>query len=182
MGRGLAGIRRGPELNRDFLFYQLWSLQPKIASSAGAVFASINKSDIEQIGLSIPPLPEQKRIVCILEKTFAAIDLAKANAEKNLQNARALFESHLQADFTPDGDGWAKKRLSEVSIEFGRGKSKHRPRNDPKLYGGEYPFIQTGDIRNSTHLITSYTQTYNDVGLAQRNQWPPGPFSIPTAH
>jgi type I restriction enzyme S subunit len=73
------------------------------------------------------------------------------------------------------------KRLSEVSNEFGRGKSKHRPRNDPKLYGGEYPFIQTGDIRNSAHLISSYTQTYNKVGLSQSKLWPAGTVCITIA-
>jgi type I restriction enzyme S subunit len=74
-----------------------------------------------------------------------------------------------------------EKRLSDVSRDFGRGKSKHRPRNDPKLYGGEYPFIQTGDIRNSVHVITSYTQTYNKAGLAQSKLWPTGTVCITIA-
>ena len=59
-------------------------------------------------------IPEQRRIVGILDEAFAGIATAKANAEKNLQNARALFESHLQSVFTQRGDGWVQKRLAEV--------------------------------------------------------------------
>ena len=68
-----------------------------------------------------------------------------------------------------------------MSLEFGRGKSKHRPRNDPRLYGGSYPFIQTGDIRNSGHLITQYSQTYIETGLAQSKLWPRGTICITIA-
>jgi len=81
-----------------------------------------------------------------------------------------------------DDEGtWARKTLKQVSIDFGRGKSKHRPRNDPKLYGGPYPFIQTGDVRGSDHLITEYTQTYSDAGLAQSKLWPRGTLCITIA-
>ncbi|HOC70517.1 MAG TPA: restriction endonuclease subunit S, partial [Candidatus Hydrogenedentes bacterium] len=95
IGRGLAAIRSGSKVNRDFLFYQLLYIQPDIAGKEGAVFASINKSEIEALPLFYVPLPEQRRIVGILNEAFDAIAKAKANAEKNLQNARELFESHL---------------------------------------------------------------------------------------
>ena len=62
----------------------------------------------------LPPLPEQHRIVAILDAAFDGIATAKANAEQNLQNARALFESHLQAVFTEQGEGWAEKPFSEI--------------------------------------------------------------------
>ncbi len=70
------------------------------------------------------------------------------------------------------------KTLKEVALEFGRGKSKHRPRGDPKLLGGKYPLIQTGDIANVRHYITSYSQTYNETGLAQSKLWPRGTVCI----
>ena len=60
--------------------------------------------------------------------------------------------------------------LSELGF-VGRGKSKHRPRNDPSLYGGKYPFIQTGDVKKSELYISTYGQTYNDKGLAQSKLW-----------
>ena len=66
---------------------------------------------LKAIRNSLPPLPEQQRIVGILDEAFEGIATAKANAEKNLQNARALFESHLQSVFTQRGKGWVEKTL-----------------------------------------------------------------------
>ena len=63
--------------------------------------------------LFVPTLPEQQRIVGILDEAFAGIATAKANAEKNLQNARALFESHLQSVFTQRGKGWVEKTIAD---------------------------------------------------------------------
>ena len=65
--------------------------------------------------LKFPPLPDQKRIVGILDEAFEGIATAKANAEKNLQNARAVFESYLNAVFTQRGEGWVEKRLGELA-------------------------------------------------------------------
>ena len=70
--------------------------------------------------IPVPPLPEQQRIVGILDEAFEGIATAKANAEKNLQNARALFESHLQSVFTQRGEGWVEKTLGEV-CDIGHG-------------------------------------------------------------
>lgn len=67
------------------------------------------------IKIKFPPLPEQQRIVTILDEAFDGIATARANAEQNLQNARALFESHLQSMFTQRGDGWIERRLTDVT-------------------------------------------------------------------
>ena len=104
-----------------------------------------------------------------------------ANAEANLKNARALFDSHLNAVFSQGGAGWKWKRLQDVSIEFGRGRSLHRPRNAAFLYGGKYPFVQTGDVRKSDHYITEFSQTYSDAGVAQSKLWPAGTICITIA-
>ncbi len=77
--------------------------------------------------------------------------------------------------------GWAWARFPEVGF-FGRGKSKHRPRNDPILYtDGKYPFIQTGDVARSAGSIETYSGLYNDVGLAQSAMWPAGTLCITIA-
>ena len=115
IGRGLAAIRSSDGLNRDFLFYQLWHLQPEISGREGAVFASINKSEIEALPVAYAPLDEQKRIVAKLDEAFVGLAKAKEKAEKNLQNARALFESHLQSVFTQRGPGWVEKPLETVA-------------------------------------------------------------------
>ena len=67
--------------------------------------------EVRSQALSYPPLPEQRRIVGILDEAFAGLATAKANAEKNLHNARALFESHLQSVFSQRGKGWVEKSL-----------------------------------------------------------------------
>jgi type I restriction enzyme S subunit len=66
--------------------------------------------------------------------------------------------------------GWSYKKLDELGF-VGRGKSKHRPRNDPSLYGGKYPFIQTAEVTASEFYITKYSGTYSDLGLAQSKLW-----------
>ena len=76
--------------------------------------------------------------------------------------------------------GWRWARLPELG-ELSRGKSKHRPRNDPKLYGGQHPFIQTGDVRESGGVIRAQTQTYSELGLAQSRLWPAGTMCITIA-
>ena len=77
--------------------------------------------------------------------------------------------------------GWVWATLPMLG-EFGRGKSKHRPRNDPRLYaGGKYPFLQTGRIRNSDGRIYEYDALYSDFGLAQSKLWPSGTVCITIA-
>ncbi len=157
IGRGLAAIRSNPELDRDFLFYQMLHLQPTIAGKEGAVFASISKSEIEALPLSFPPLPEQRRIVGILDEALDGIAIAKANAEKNLQNARALFESHLQAVFIQSGHGWEEKRLGNESlIEIVDGD---RGVNYPKATDfhdeGDCLFLNTKNVRPDGFDFTS---------------------------
>ena len=75
---------------------------------------------------------------------------------------------------------WDKKRLDEMGT-ISRGRSKHRPRNDPELFGGDYLFIQTADVKNANLYITNYSQTYNEKGLAQSKLWQPGTLCITIA-
>ncbi len=180
IGRGLAAIRKTDVIDKNFLFYYLLSIQKVISGHNGAVFDSISRTEIENLKIKLPPLPEQQRIVEILDKAFANIDKAKENVTKNLNNAKELFENYLTFKLSKQ-EKWDKKRLDEVAIDFGRGRSRHRPRNDKNLYGGKYPFIQTGDIRNANHFITKYSQTYNEIGLAQSKLWPKGTLCITIA-
>lgn len=75
---------------------------------------------------------------------------------------------------------WEEKSLDDLGF-VGRGKSKHRPRDAAHLYGGEYPFIQTGDVKHADLYVTSYTQTYSEAGLAQSKLWPKGTLCITIA-
>src|ERR1022692_2513587 len=75
---------------------------------------------------------------------------------------------------------WKPSRLDELGF-VGRGKSRHRPRNDSRLYGGPYPFIQTAEIMGADPYITSYSQTYTELGLQQSKLWPPNTLCITIA-
>lgn len=75
---------------------------------------------------------------------------------------------------------WEEKMLDELGV-VSRGRSKHRPRNDPSLYDGQYPFIQTADVKNASFYITEYSQTYNEKGLAQSKLWNKGTLCITIA-
>lgn len=171
------------ELSKEFLFYFLHFFDWVKAAENDVKLKgmTLNKAKLKEMPVHFPMPPEQRRIVGILDEVFDGIAATKANAEKNLQNARALFESRLQSVFIQRGNGWKQKTLEEIAITFGRGKSRHRPRNARHLYGGKYPFIQTGDIRNADHIITDYSQTYSDAGLAQSKLWPTGTICITIA-
>lgn len=162
-------------------FFITDNFKEQIGGGENTMINQVTKYMLDEVEVPIPPLAEQQRIVAILDEAFAHIGRAKENAEKNLQNARELFDSYLQSVFANPGDGWEEKTLEQISKTFGRGKSKHRPRNDPKLYGGQYPFIQTGDIRNCNHFVTEYSQTYNEIGLAQSKLWSKGTICITIA-
>lgn len=169
-------------LDSKYLYYLMTSMAKELnAAATGATIKYLSKDKFKSIPLIVPSLAEQQRIVAILDQAFAAIAKAKANAEQNLKNAKELFESYLQGVFSQLRIGWNQKTLAEVATTFGRGKSKHRPRNEPRMYGGKYPFIQTGDIRNADHFITEYSQTYNEAGLAQSMLWPKGTICITIA-
>ena len=170
-------------INTDFFYYLLSSnyikeQYDKLAT--GAIVQNIISDLIKKVQFLLPPLSEQERIVRILDEVFENIEKAKQNTLKNLNNAKELFEAFLMQIFS-NSNHWERKKLEDVAIDFGRGRSRHRPRNDKKLYGGKYPFIQTGDVRNSNHFITEYSQTYNDEGLAQSKLWPKGTLCITIA-
>lgn len=80
----------------------------------GVAQQNLSLSQIREFTISLPPLPEQQRIVRILDQAFAALAAAKANADTNRLNARALFDSHLESVFAQRGDGWVEKRLEQI--------------------------------------------------------------------
>jgi type I restriction enzyme S subunit len=109
--------------------------------------ASVNQQDISRVEIRYPrSLAEQQRIVGILDEAFEGIATAKANAEKNLQNARALFESHLQSVFTQRGEGWAEKALGDVCELENGDRGKNYPNRNEYVDTG-IPWINTGHIQ-----------------------------------
>jgi type I restriction enzyme S subunit len=112
-------LKTKPEtLLSRFLCYYLQSpdgLKSITGQMTGAAIKRIILRTIKEAGIPVPPLSEQDRIVGVLDEAFEGIAVAKANAEKNLQNARDLFESHLQTIFSQCSQGWGTKRLGDVA-------------------------------------------------------------------
>ncbi|MFC3204070.1 restriction endonuclease subunit S [Alteromonas oceani] len=75
---------------------------------------------------------------------------------------------------------WSEKSLDQLGF-VSRGKSRHRPRDAAHLYGGPYPFVQTGDVKHAGLYLTDYSQTYSEEGLAQSKLWPAGTLCITIA-
>ena len=105
--------QREKQVEQDFLYYVLSSdlvFQQFDRLAAGSTVRNLNIGLVKGVTIPFPPLPEQQRIVGLLDEAFAGLATAQANAEKNLHNARALFESHLQSVFAQRGEGWVEKR------------------------------------------------------------------------
>lgn len=135
IGRGLAAIRANNEVDKDYLFYFLQSFEDQIIGHHGAVFNSINKKQIIDIKLPLPPLSEQKRIVQILDDAFNKLEIAKNNTEKNLTNAQELFESYLKNIFSNFNDEWELKKIKEISTKIGSGATPKGGKNSYQKQG-----------------------------------------------
>jgi len=103
----------------------------------------------------------------------------KPRKPKKPKELPPLTEAEL-AELPRVPEGYVYTYLAYVG-ELARGKSKHRPRNDKILFGGKYPFIQTGEVKAAKGIIKKYSQTYNDFGLAQSKLWPVGTLCITIA-
>lgn len=104
---------------------------------------------LKNIEIPLPPLPQQKQIVATLDKAFAAIATAKANAQQNLQNAKELFESYLQNVFSTKGDDWEEKTLGEVCNKIQDG-AHHSPKIlYPTREKGLFPYVTSKNVKNN---------------------------------
>ena len=142
------------------------SLKPYITGSAQP---KLNRKKLDSIEIPLPPLPEQKRIAAILDKAD--------QLRQKRQQAIGLADEFLRSVFldmfgdpVTNPKGWKELVFAEVG-KLDRGKSKHRPRNDPALLGGDHPLIQTGDVANCDGYIRKFESTYSDIGLSQSRMW-----------
>lgn len=159
-----------------------------------------------KIKVAIPPIPVQEQIVSCIEELFSELDNGAETLQKTKQQLavyrQAVLKQAFEGHFTNHEDfqielEWATEdetsKLPKIPSEWryvalsklgdlGRGKSKHRPRNDAKLFeGGKYPFIQTGDVKAAKRYITEYNKMYGEFGLQQSKLWPKGTLCITIA-
>ena len=148
-----------------FLFYGINKYLKAIEDvTAFATVKHISSKQIENIEIPLPPLPEQLRIVAILDEAFAAIAKAKTNAEQNLKNAKELFESYLQGVFENGNKNWETKCLDELGTIT----------SSKRIYKSEYvkdgvPFYRTKEIKelsngkNITLELFISREKYNEI-------------------
>lgn len=115
-------------------------------STKGATISRLYNEDLRRIVIAFPEShQEQRRIVGILDEAFDALATATANAEQNLRNARALFESHLQSVFAQQGKGWVEKRLEDVCVIGDGNHSSNYPKKEELVAEG-VPFIRATNL------------------------------------
>ena len=157
----------------------------------GALYPAVRTKDVRAYVAPIAPSQEQTRIADQLDTLLARINACHRRLDtipallKRFRKAvaSAAVNGRLTEDFRTARvvpQEWQSVPLGQLG-ELGRGKSKHRPRNDPRLYGGEIPFIQTGDVAQSDGWIRTHSQTYSEFGLQQSKLWPAGTVCITIA-
>lgn len=144
--QGCKGLVPRNGLDSKYLYYYLTSIVPLLNDlGTGTTFKELSGGKLKEVPVPVAPLPEQHRIVAILDEAFDGIATARANAEKNRQNARALFESHLQSIFTQRGEGWVEKTIEEVCIIGDGNHSSNYPRKEELVEAG-IPFIRATNL------------------------------------
>ena len=167
-------------VDRDYLHRFLLSKSSYLESRGkGATVKGITLDVLTELDVPLPSLPEQHRLAAILDKADAIRRKRREALKLADEFLRAVFID-LFGDPVTNPKGWPTEKLGLLG-DLQRGKSRHRPRNEPALYGGAYPFIQTGDVANCDGEVSTYSQTYSDFGLQQSRLWTKGTLCITIA-
>ncbi len=203
IGRGLAAIRfkNGIDTNFGWHLLSYWATSLRVVAQ-GSTFEAIGKQELANLQIADIPLPEQRRIAEILDtidkaiqKTEALIsklkvmkqgilhDLLTRGLDKNgkLRDPKAHPEQFKDSLLGRIPKDWGINPLEKLA-EVDRGKFTHRPRNDPRFYGGAHPFVQTGDIAEAEgDILKKYSQTLNNSGSAVSREFPENTIAITIA-
>ena len=180
-------------MSRDYgyLLLHTYDLKKVFYGLGSGLRQNLNWSDFKYLPCLVPPLPEQHRIATFLDQKTTEIDEAINKKQRLIdllkEQKAILINQAVTKGLNPNvpmrdsgvewiGEvpaHWGMKRVKQVSHIL-RGKFTHRPRNDPTLYDGPYPFIQTGEVARAEKTITSYRQTLNERGFAVSKMFPAG--------
>jgi type I restriction enzyme S subunit len=169
-------------LSSRYLFYWVQTIpfiSDMMSKATGANYPAVSDKTIKKSKIPLPSLAKQKKITTILDAANQLRQKDQQLIDHYTHLSQSLF-LEMFGDPVINSMGWNTILLADVGT-LGRGKSKHRPRNDPKLLGGEHPLIQTGDVANSGGYITKFKSTYSDTGLAQSKMWSVGTLCITIA-
>lgn len=179
--QAIAGIKLVDEnVYNDFLYYYLVSKKEEVNNRGrGVAQNNINLSMLKNIEIEMPNLEKQRKIANVLDKVNKIINKRQQQLKKIDELVKSRF-IEMFGDPVKNEKNLPLEQLSKIGI-LERGKSQHRPRNAPELLGGPYPLIQTGDVSNSNIYITTYSNTYSELGLKQSKLWEPGTLCITIA-
>lgn len=210
--QAVCGIFQNENVSLKYLYYYLLFQRPSlIKQGVGGAQPNISQTILKKLEISYPDsITEQQRIVARIEELFSeldkAVDTLKTTKEQLVVYRQAILQQAFignsnyhkrkssipKAEFKPVDakelvqlaslpQEWKYVYLSDLG-NLSRGKSSHRPRNDPKLFeNGVYPFFQTGDVKGAQKDLYNCEKKYNDVGLAQSKLWPAGTLCITIA-
>lgn len=185
----------------QFVYYYLMCLYyNQVFNNLGGngVRSALSAKDMGEFVIPFPDDAEQKKICAMLDEKFAHVDSLIANVQAQIEKLKAYKQSLITEVVTKGLDPNAPMKDSGVDwigqvpmhwhivklkyiTEISRGLFNHRPRNDPSLYGGKYPFIQTGDVARAQKFITSYSQTLNERGKEVSKLFPKGTMTMTIA-
>lgn len=197
--------------NNKFLCYYLNSFNYK-GFVSGTTRLKLTQAQMKRIKVPNPTIPEQERIVARIEELFSELDKAVETLKTTKQQLAVYRQAVLQEAFTGNFTADFRKKNADVNLsdlewvsseateklpilpdswnyvalsklgDLGRGKSKHRPRNDSRLFeDGKYPFLQTSEVKAADKYITQYKKMYGEFGLQQSKLWPKGTLCITIA-
>lgn len=170
------------QINKWFILYFTQTTDFKDQAGLATRIVAMPKlalSRLSDIQIPLPSISEQSSIVNKLDVLFDHIDRSIDLLEENIKHTKGLMASVLEEVFV-NGKNWKRLPLNKVA-KVERGKSKHRPRNDQKLFGDSYPFIQTGDVRSANKYIDKYEVCYSEFGLKQSRLWKKGTICLTIA-
>jgi type I restriction enzyme S subunit len=152
------------EVVPEYLAYFLLASHDRLGAIAGRTsFPHITIRSLSRFKILLPPLSVQRRIAVFLGRT----DSLRFRREQANQMTNGIIQSvflKMFGDPIENEKGWETKKLQAIA-NISRGKFSPRPRNDPRYFGGDHPFIQTGDISSSNHRLYNYAQTLNELGI-----------------
>ena len=171
--------RHVTELLPEYIYYLLLAQRWDEGANKAVMGMTQNKATLSNRKVRIHSIIAQKSIVERLDKLQKLIDDRKTQLDELETLIKARFVE-MFGDPVSNSFDLPEKTLPELG-EFGRGVSKHRPRNDARLLGGSYPLIQTGEVASAGLYIDSYSNTYSELGLQQSKMWSKGTLCITIA-
>ena len=157
----MAFINKGKyEIDTDYLYHMCKGIDWFEGTNKAVLGLTLNKATMSEKEIEIPSMAEQLNVVAVLDKMDELIALRKELLAKLDRLVKSRF-IELFGDPVYNNNGLPTKKLRELG-SLDRGRSQHRPRNDPKLLNGPYPLIQTGEVASTGLYITEYKNTYSE--------------------